>query len=58
MKALARLAPRGIDIYYENVGGAHLEAALASLKLWGRIGRSRIFHNDMKRPDPVQSYLE
>lgn len=38
-KALERLAPKGIDIYFENVGGAHLEAALASLKLWGRIGR-------------------
>jgi len=38
MKALPRLAPNGIDIYYESVGGAHLEAALASLKLRGRIG--------------------
>ncbi|KAK3057485.1 hypothetical protein LTR09_001669 [Extremus antarcticus] len=37
MKALPRLAPNGIDIYYESVGGAHLEAALASLKLRGRI---------------------
>ncbi|KAG9233177.1 putative zinc-type alcohol dehydrogenase-like protein PB24D3.08c [Amylocarpus encephaloides] len=26
--ALARLAPQGIDIYYENVGGVQLEAAL------------------------------
>ena len=44
MKALQRLAPDGIDIYFENVGGAHLEAALASLKLWGRTGRSCIYY--------------
>ncbi|KAI0597080.1 hypothetical protein F4775DRAFT_561473 [Biscogniauxia sp. FL1348] len=36
--ALARLAPDdGLDIYYENVGGAHLEAAIAHLKNFGRI---------------------
>ncbi|KAM7192059.1 hypothetical protein V8F20_009035 [Naviculisporaceae sp. PSN 640] len=35
--ALARLAPEGIDIYYENVGGEHLEAALDKMNNWGRI---------------------
>lgn len=35
--ALARLAPDGIDIYYENVGGDHLEAALAHMNVGGRI---------------------
>ncbi|RAL16317.1 MDR family NADP-dependent oxidoreductase [Aspergillus homomorphus CBS 101889] len=35
--ALARLAPNGIDIYYENVGGEHLEAALDALNPFGRI---------------------
>ncbi|KAI9042157.1 MDR family NADP-dependent oxidoreductase [Aspergillus affinis] len=35
--ALARLAPNGIDIYYENVGGEHLEAALDALNDFGRI---------------------
>jgi len=28
-KALARAAPEGIDVYFENVGGDHLQAALA-----------------------------
>lgn len=41
-EALKRLAPDGIDIYFENVGGVHLEAALASLKLWGRISKSKV----------------
>ncbi|PYI00776.1 NAD(P)-binding protein [Aspergillus sclerotiicarbonarius CBS 121057] len=35
--ALARLAPQGIDIYYENVGGEHLEAALTAMNDFGRI---------------------
>jgi len=35
--ALQRLAPNGIDVYYENVGGEQLEAALESLNDFGRI---------------------
>lgn len=35
--ALKRLAPDGLDIYYENVGGETLEAALDSMKDFGRI---------------------
>ncbi|KAF2206100.1 NADP-dependent leukotriene B4 12-hydroxydehydrogenase [Delitschia confertaspora ATCC 74209] len=35
--ALKRLAPNGIDIYYENVGGEHLEAAIDSMNNFGRI---------------------
>ncbi|KAK0387204.1 hypothetical protein NLU13_5517 [Sarocladium strictum] len=35
--ALPRLAPDGIDIYFENVGGDHLEAALNAMKTGGRI---------------------
>ncbi|KAF7555439.1 hypothetical protein G7Z17_g2141 [Cylindrodendrum hubeiense] len=34
---LKQLAPDGIDIYYDNVGGEQLEAAISSLKDWGRI---------------------
>lgn len=35
--ALKRLAPDGIDIYYENVGGEHLEAAINAMHDFGRI---------------------
>ncbi|KAF2737191.1 NADP-dependent leukotriene B4 12-hydroxydehydrogenase [Polyplosphaeria fusca] len=35
--ALARLAPNGIDIYYENVGGEQLEAAINAMNHFGRI---------------------
>lgn len=35
--ALRAAAPKGIDVYFENVGGAHLDAALACMNLRGRI---------------------
>ncbi len=34
---LAHAAPDGIDLYFDNVGGAHLEAALGVLRRWGRV---------------------
>jgi hypothetical protein len=34
--ALLRAAPGGIDVYFENVGGAHMEAALMAAKPFGR----------------------
>ncbi|KAL2063290.1 hypothetical protein VTL71DRAFT_5095 [Oculimacula yallundae] len=37
LQALQRLAPNGIDIYYENVGGEQLEAALEVMNNFGRV---------------------
>ena len=34
--ALTRAAPDGIDVYFDNVGGAHLEAALMAARPFGR----------------------
>jgi NADPH-dependent curcumin reductase CurA len=34
---VGRHCPRGIDVYFENVGGAHLEAALECMNPFGRI---------------------
>ncbi|HWD01136.1 MAG TPA: NADP-dependent oxidoreductase [Amycolatopsis sp.] len=34
---LAEAAPEGIEVYFDNVGGEHLEAAIASMNLHGRI---------------------
>lgn len=39
--ALARLAPKGIDIYFENVGGEQLEAAINAMNNHGRISTLR-----------------
>ena len=37
LDALKRLAPNGVDIYYENVGGEQLEAAITCMNDFGRI---------------------
>jgi NADPH-dependent curcumin reductase CurA len=36
-KALGAAAPQGIDVYFDNVGGDHLDAALACMNNQGRI---------------------
>jgi len=35
--ALKAAAPRGIDVYFDNVGGDHLDAALACMNSLGRV---------------------
>jgi len=35
--ALAEVAPEGIDVYFDNVGGDHLEAAIGALHTYGRV---------------------
>jgi len=35
--ALPRLCPEGIDVYFDNVGGAHLCATLRHMKRFGRV---------------------
>ena len=37
VETVGRLCPDGIDVYYENVGGLHLEAALEHMNTGGRI---------------------
>lgn len=37
LKHLQSAAPDGIDVYFDNVGGDHLEAALAHMRRMGRI---------------------
>jgi len=36
-EGLADAAPDGIDVYFDNVGGDHLEAAIGAMRLNGRI---------------------
>jgi len=35
--AVADAMPSGIDVYFDNVGGSHLEAALGNMRQFGRI---------------------
>ncbi|MFL5298341.1 MAG: NADP-dependent oxidoreductase [Phenylobacterium sp.] len=56
--ALAAAAPDGIDVYFDNVGGAHLEAALNSARLFARFaicGMISIYN--ATRPEPGPSNL-
>ncbi len=47
---LKAAAPDGIDVYFENVGGEHLEAALSALRPFGRIAACGMIsaYNDAK----------
>jgi len=36
-EALAAVAPEGLDVYFDNVGGDHLEAAIGALHNYGRV---------------------
>jgi NADPH-dependent curcumin reductase CurA len=52
-------APDGIDVYYDNVGGEALEAALASLRVHGRIiacGAISGYNEEQQRPGPANLF--
>ncbi|GAB3442967.1 NADP-dependent oxidoreductase [Phycicoccus ginsengisoli] len=54
-QALRELAPDGIDVYFDNVGGEHLEAAIGSLRLGGRIavcGMISVYNDTEPAPGP------
>ncbi|MEO9139928.1 MAG: NADP-dependent oxidoreductase [Jatrophihabitans sp.] len=49
---LARAAPEGVDVFFDNVGGEHLEAAIDSMNVFGRaaICGSISVYNATERP--------
>ncbi|MBB2987162.1 NADP-dependent oxidoreductase [Terracoccus luteus] len=52
---LREAAPDGIDVYFDNVGGEHLEAAVGSLRLGGRIavcGMISVYNDTEPAPGP------
>jgi NADPH-dependent curcumin reductase CurA len=54
-KALGAAFPKGIDVYFDNVGGTHLEAALNHMSQFGRIalcGMIEQYNNTGQRPGP------
>jgi NADPH-dependent curcumin reductase CurA len=55
---LREAAPEGIDVYFDNVGGDHLEAALGALRRWGRVAIcGSISEYDESNPVPGPSNL-
>jgi NADPH-dependent curcumin reductase CurA len=54
-EALDRLCPDGIDVYFENVGGDHLEAGLPRMRTFGRVvlcGLISQYNDTELRPGP------
>ena len=52
---LRQAAPDGIDVYFDNVGGEHLEAAIGSLRLNGRVavcGMISVYNDTEPTPGP------
>ncbi len=56
---LTALVPDGIDVYYDNVGGESLEAALAALRVNGRIiacGGISSYNEAQPKPGPANLF--
>lgn len=50
---LREALPEGIDVYFDNVGGSHLEAALTHMRDFGRLALcGAISQYDLERPEP------
>ena len=59
LEQLNRAAPDGIDVYFDNVGGEPLEAALSSLRVHGRIiacGGISSYNEDSPKPGPANLF--
>ncbi|MDP2243768.1 NADP-dependent oxidoreductase [Pseudomonas sp.] len=55
-KAVADAFPKGIDVYFENVGGKHLEAAINAMRVNGRAalcGMIEQYNDTEPRPGPT-----
>ena len=58
--ALKELAPDGVDIYFDNVGGDHLEAAIGALRPRGRVvacGSISRYNDAEPAPGPRNMFL-
>lgn len=54
-QSIREKCPNGIDVYFENVGGEHLQAALSNMNMFGRIpccGMISQYNNRTPQPGP------
>ncbi len=54
-RELRRQCPHGIDVYFDNVGGNHLEAAISNMSDFGRIvscGMISLYNDTEAKPGP------
>ena len=57
---LSREVPEGIDVYFDNVGGEALQAALTALRLRGRVaacGSISLYNQEKPQPGPSNLFL-
>ena len=57
---LREAAPDGIDVYFDNVGGDHLEAAIGALRRFGRVaicGTISEYDDAVPPPGPSNLFL-
>jgi hypothetical protein len=57
---LAQAAPDGIDVYFDNVGGDHLEAAIGALHRGGRVavcGSISMYNEEEPPPGPRNLHM-
>jgi len=60
LEQLNAAAPEGLDLYFDNVGGDHLEAALAAMRLHGRVvvsGAVSQYNTETSAPGPRNLFL-
>jgi NADPH-dependent curcumin reductase CurA len=59
-RQLRAAAPDGIDVYFDNVGGEHLEAAIGALNTYGRValcGAISTYNATEAQPGPRNMFL-
>jgi NADPH-dependent curcumin reductase CurA len=59
-EGLGRLAPDGIEVYFDNVGGEHLEAAIGALRTYGRVvacGSISRYNDEQPTPGPRNMFM-
>jgi NADPH-dependent curcumin reductase CurA len=58
--ALSRVAPDGIDVYFDNVGGAQLVAALEAMRVGGRIALCGMIsqYDESAPPNDINRLIE
>ena len=54
-QALAEACPGGVDVYFDNVGGRHLRAALALANPYGRFVECGMISSYGGSPEPVDN---
>jgi NADPH-dependent curcumin reductase CurA len=59
-QAVSRLAPGGIDVYFDNVGGPHLVAALKNMTVGGRVALCGMIsqYADNGRGEDINNLIE